>query len=64
MQGAGMNATIITGNDTAENSGGTERSATVSIYADHFTAMDMGFKVRPRPPFSIHEPYHLRESIA
>lgn len=49
MQGAGMNATIITGNDTAARSG-TEGSATVAIYADHFTAVDMGFKnVAPVP---------------
>ena len=62
MQGAGMNATIIIGNDTAENSGGTEHSATVSIYADHFTAMDMGFKVRPH--LSIHKPHLSWNSIA
>lgn len=42
-----MNATIITGNDTAARSG-TEGSATVAIYADHFTAVDMGFKVTVR----------------
>lgn len=48
MQGAGMNATIIIGNDTAAQSG-TEGSATVAIYADHFTAVDMGFKVARKP---------------
>lgn len=43
-----MNATIIIGNDTAAQSG-TEGSATVAIYADHFTAVDMGFKVARKP---------------
>lgn len=45
IQGQGYLNTEITWNDTANSTGGTVYSSTVSIFAQKFTAYNISFKV-------------------
>ena len=45
LQGAGMLMTIITHNDTANVTGSTSSSATISVDAAYFTARNITFQV-------------------
>lgn len=46
FQGQGYLNTAIAWNDSANSSGGTGRSASVSIFAPNFTAYNISFKVK------------------
>lgn len=45
FQGRGYHNTIIAWNDTANSTGGTAYSASVSVFAPNFTAYNLSFQV-------------------